>query len=336
MRTSAGHSLFSLTACSLLLALASAANPVSAAAGLERIRDIPLPGNPTRWDYMAFDPVRQQLVIAHLGDSQVVVVNPREGKVIGTVGDIRDVHGVLAVPESKRFYATATGSNELVAIDAQTLQVLGRAPTGRYPDGLAYAPFAQKIYVSDAHGKSETVIDARTHQRIATIPLGGSVGNTQYDSETQHIFVNVQGRRELVEIEPKTDRIVKRIRLPGAEGNHGLLIDAKRRLAFIACEGNDRLLVLNLETSSVASTFPVAGEPDVLAYDGQQGLLYVATERGTVYLFKVDDDGVRPAGEAAIGMNAHTIAVDPDRHEAYLPLNLPDGKAVLRVMRPVR
>ena len=302
-----------------------------ALAGLKIVKDIPLPGQPTRWDYMSFDPVRQQLAIAHLGDSTVVVVNPGEGKVVGTISGISDVHGVLAVPESGRIYATATGSNQVVVIDAQTFQIIARVPTGRYPDGLAYAPNSQKVYVSDAHGQSETVIDARTNRRIATIPLGGSVGNTQYDSETQHIFVNGQGRHELVEIDPATDKIVQRIPLPGAEGNHGLEIDTKRRLAFIACEGNDRLLVLDLKTKAVVSTFRVAGGPDVLAYDDKLGKLYVASEGGTVYLFSVDDRGVRSAGEMAIGMNAHTIAVDPSSHEVYLPVNYPDGKALLKI-----
>ena len=317
-----------------LLAAICVAVAVPAFAGLELVRDIPLPGRATRWDYQSFDPVRKQLVIAHLGDSTVVVVDPGADRVIGTISGIRDVHGVLTVPGAGRIYATATGSNQLVTIDAQTLQVVARVPTGPYPDGLAYAPNVQKIYVSDAHGQSETVIDARTNQRIATIALGGSVGNTQYDSGTQHIFVNVQGKRELVEIDPDTDRIVWRIRLPGADGNHGLLIDARRRLAFIACEGNDRLLVLDLKSGKILSAFRVAGEPDVLAFDDEKSLLYVASEGGTVYLFSVDDRGIRPVGESAIGMNAHSIAVDPERHAVYLPLNRPDGKAVLRVMRP--
>ncbi len=318
----------------LLITVACLAVSAPVLAGLEAVRDIPLPGHPTRWDYMSFDPASKQLVMAHLGDSTVVVVNPGAGKVTGTISGIRDVHGVLAVPELNRFYATATGSNQLAVVDAKTLQVIARAPTGRYPDGLAYAPGAQKIYVSDAHGRSETVIDARTNQRIATILLGGSVGNTQYDSGTKHIFVNVQGRRELVEIDPGTDKIVQRIPLPGADGNHGLLIDAKRRLAFIACEGNDRLLVLNLESKEIIGKFDTPGGPDVLAYDPQPGMLYVASEGGPVYLFSVTDEGVQAAGEAQVGMNAHTIAVDPESHEVYLPLNRPDGKAVLRVMKP--
>lgn len=147
---------------------------------------------------------------------------------------------------------------------------------------MAYAPDAHTLYVSDETGETETVIDVRSSARIATIPLGGEVGNTRYDPVVRHIFVNVQSRRQLVEIDPATDRIITRIELPGARGNHGLLIDPKQRLAFIACEGNDKLLVLDMHAMRVTSSFDVSQDPDVLAFDPQLHLLYVAGEAGIV------------------------------------------------------
>ncbi|HVN43914.1 MAG TPA: hypothetical protein VMT66_01590 [Steroidobacteraceae bacterium] len=72
-----------------------------------------------------------------------------------------------------------------------------------------------------------------------------------YDPVTGHIFVNVQTRAELIEIDPLADRVIGRIALPGADGNHGLLIDPRQRLAFIACEGNHKLLVLDMRTRKV-------------------------------------------------------------------------------------
>jgi DNA-binding beta-propeller fold protein YncE len=190
------------------------------------------------------------------------------------------------------------------------------------------------VYVSDEFGKTQTVVDAQTNKRIATIPLGGEVGNTRYDPTSKHIFVNVQSTSELVEIDPATDKIVDRIPVPGADGNHGLFIEPTVRLAFIACEGNDKLIVMDLRTKKMVSEFAVPGKPDVLAYDAGLGLLYVASESETVYVFKVGQR-VTKVGEEKIGSNAHTVAVDPETHEVYLPLK-PTGKPpVLRIMRPL-
>jgi YVTN family beta-propeller protein len=151
-------------------------------------------------------------------------------------------------------------------------------PGGVYPDGMAYAPEVHKLYVSDEHGNMDTVIDVNTNSRVTTIPLGGEVGNTQYDPSSRHIFVNVQTLGKLAEIDPITDTVVGHIALPGADGNHGLLIEPLLRLAFVACEGNDRLLVVDLTTKTVVNPLTISRDPDVLAYDPGLGLLYVAGE----------------------------------------------------------
>ena len=303
---------------------------------LKTVADVPLPGRPTRWDYASLDPARHLLFLAHLGDSTVVVFYTQSDKVVTTIPGVSHVHGVLAVPALGRVYASATGSNELVAIDENTLKVLARAPAGIYPDGIAYAPGVGKLFVSDEQGKTDTVIDAATMQRITTIPLGGEVGNTQYDPVSRHIFANVQTRDELVEIDPVSDKIAARYALPGAKGNHGLLIDPADRLAFIACEGNDKLLVFDLRTTRVVASFAVGGDPDVLAWDGRSKLLYVASESGVVSLFQVKDREVKKLGEGWLGSNAHSVAVDAQSHRAYFPLRDVDGKSVLRITEPSR
>ncbi|RQT23675.1 YncE family protein [Burkholderia cepacia] len=301
---------------------------------LTHVADIPLPGRTTRFDYASLDTSRNLLFIAHLGDGEVVVFDTRASRVIARIGDVSSVHGVLAVPEFSRVYASATGTNEIVAIDASTLKIAARMPGGRYPDGMAYAPDVSKLYVSDEYGQTETVIDIRTNKRVATIPLDGEAGNTQYDPVSRHIFVNVQTRRQLVEIDPATDRLVGRFDLPGAKGNHGLLIDPRERLAFIACEGNDKLLVFNMRSKQVIQSFAVGGEPDVLAFDSTRSTLYVAGEDGVVSQFRFKAGTGEKIGEGRLGPNAHIVAVDPATHRSYFPLKGVDGKPVLRVMEP--
>ena len=302
---------------------------------LRLVGDYPLPGRATRWDYMSLDPGESRLFLAHLGDSSVVVVDTKTKTVVATINGIGEPHGVLAIPELGHVYVSATKTNEVVAIDATTLRVTARIPGGVYPDGMAYAPEVHKLYVSDEAGGTETVIDVRSNKRVATIRLGGEVGNTQYDSVSKRIFVNVQGTRELIEIDPSTDTVVQRTTLVGADGNHGLLIEPARRLAFIACEGNGKLFVMNLNTHKIVSRFGTGKGPDVLAYDAGLGLVYVASESGTVSQFKLSEQGLTKSGEGFVGPNAHVVAVDPATHEVYFPLKKVGRQPVLRVMKPV-
>jgi YVTN family beta-propeller protein len=217
---------------------------------------------------------------------------------------------------------------------SKPFKVTASVAGGVYPDGMAYVPGVHKLYVSDEHGATETVIDVRTNTRIASIPLGGEVGNSQYDPLTKHVFANVQTRGQLVEIDPATDRIVARIDLPGAEGNHGLLIEPRQRRAFIGCEDNHKLLVLDLDSRKLAASFEVGEEPDVLAYDPVLQYLYVAAESGIVSVFRAQSGEVSPISGLRVGPNAHVVAVDPDTHRSFFPLQNLRGQTVLRIMSP--
>ncbi len=329
-----------MTRCRLLLALIGvivelpAGGAFAAGLPLQSVADVPLGGNTTRLDYTSFDAERHLLFIAHLGDSAVIVFDTQARRVVTRIANVSKVHGVLAIPQLGKVYASATGTNEVVAIDDRSWQITARIPAGVYPDGMAYAPEVRKLYVSDEHGNTETVIDVDRNVRVATIPLGGEVGNSQYDAASKHVFANVQTRGDLVEIDPAADKIVGRTALPGAKGNHGLLIDSERQLAFVACEDNATLLVLDLRTRKIAASFGTGRDPDVLAFDPGLGLLYVASESGTTTLFGFEAGKVVRIGEAFSGPDAHVVAVDPGTHDVYLPLMNLDGATALRIVRP--
>lgn len=314
------------------------AAPVGASAaellGLRQVEDLPLPGEASRLDYQSLDPQAHRLYIAHLGASSVIVVDTERESVVGMIPDVSQVHGVLAVPDLKRVYASATGGNQIFTINATDLHIDARTAGGDYPDGLAYDPDDGKVFVSDEQGGTDTVISTTTNQRIAMIQLGGEAGNTQYDPGSHRILTAVQTRNQLVAIDPRGDRITQRYDLPGCKHPHGLLIDEPSRLAFIACDENATLLVFDLRSSRVTATQTVGGDPDVLAFDGGLHRLYVAAESGVLTIFRVQGTGVQKLAQGFLAPRAHTIAVDQETHRVFLPLENIDGMPVLRIMEP--
>ena len=301
---------------------------------LKVVIDVPLTGGPTRLDYQSLDSANGRLYIAHLGSDLMTVFDVNKQSVVGDVKDLKKVHGVLAVPELHRIYASATGTNELAVINDQSLAIVARAPAGDYPDGIAYASKENKLYVSDLHGKSDTVIDAKTNQRLTTIELGGGAGNSQYDARSDRIFVTVDGREELAEIDPTTDQVAARYPLTGCKGSHGLLIDSENRIAFAACEENSKLVVFDLQSKKVTATLAVGVDPDVLAFDSVLRRLYVSAESGNIAIFDEQDRGLKEVFKGFFAANAHTAAVDSRTHRVYWPLQNVGGKPVLRITAP--
>jgi DNA-binding beta-propeller fold protein YncE len=301
---------------------------------LTRVKDVPLPGGATRFDYQSFDPTTNRLYLSHMGDGDVVVVDTQADKVVANVRGLPTVTGVLVVPSLKALYASVTGNHEIAVIDTEKLAVTKRIPDGKFPDGLAYSPDTHRLFISDESGGVETVIDVRSNERIDTIKMGGEVGNTQYDPVSHLVYACVQTRNDFVEINPETDKIQARYPLPGAEHPHGFYIDDQHSKAYIACEGNNKLIVFNLKTHAVEATFPLGNGPDVLAFDRELQILYVACESGVVSMFKYLDDQLRKIGDTDVGPNSHSVSVDQKTHKIYFPLKNVNGTPLLRIMSP--
>ncbi len=299
-------------------------------ASFATVRDVPLPGDTSRFDYVTLEPISHRLFIAHLGAGTVPVYDIGTATIVGEVQNVPGVHGTLAVPELGRVYASATGSNQIAVIDPQTLSVVATIPGGDYPDGIAYDSEVGKLYVSDEIGGTDTVIDTASNQVVATISLGGEVGNTQFDANAHRVVAAVQTRNQVLTIDPQTDQVTGRYDTPGCDHPHGLQISPDRPLAFVACEGNAKLVVMDLGTMLVTESYDVGSVPDVLAFDAPRRVLYVAAESGPATAFTETDTGLAPLAQNDVGPNAHSMAVDPDTGHVYFPLANFGGQPILR------
>ena len=317
----------------LSLVTSASGSDASEQSPLKKVADIPLPGKAVRFDYQSLDTSQGRLYIAHMNANQLVVFDTRKREVVANLDGFPSVHGVWAVPELGRVYASTTGEHTVSVVDMATLKTLARVGSIKYPDGIAYAPDRRRIFVSDEHGDADAVIDTKTNSLVTTIPLGGGAGNTVYDSDSGHILVAVHEKNELVSIDPSTATIIGRYTVAGIEHPHGVSLDVPQRLAFVAGEENHKLAVVDLTNMKVLATYPVGQDPDVLAFDPGLKLLYVSAESGHVTVFR--EQGKTLVSEGGFFMpHAHTVCVDPDTHLVYFPLQDIDGHPILRIMEP--
>jgi DNA-binding beta-propeller fold protein YncE len=275
-------------------------------APLKQVADVPLPGPAVRFDYQSLDISQGRLYIAHMNANQLVVFDTKKRVVIANLDGFPSVHGVWAVPELGRVYASVTGEHKVAAVDMATLKTIAKVGPINYPDGIAYAPGSKRVFVSDEHGDADAVIDTKTNSLVTSIPLGGGAGNTVYDSGSGHILVAVQEKNELVTIDPATAKIIGRYAMSGIKGPHGIALDVAGRLAFVAGEENHKLAVVDLTIMKVLATHSVGEDPDVLAFDPGLKRLYVSAESGNVTVFR--EQGKTLVSEGGFFMPyAHTV-----------------------------
>jgi DNA-binding beta-propeller fold protein YncE len=305
---------------------------------LVRVQDIDLPGGATRFDYQDIDPALGRLVVAHMNDGAVVVIDLARGVVLEEIRDVPTARGVAVADEAGLIFVTSS-PNQLVLIDHESLEVVARVETGRGPDGVGWDPVDRIVGVSDqGDGAISLIADAGRGKRTQ-IALGSETGNVAFDPARHWFWITVvvgSGRSDqLVAIDPVSTEIKQRIDLPGCEGAHGLRIHPDGGSAFIACEDNDQLARVTLDGDHAIAMGPTGAGPDVLSIDPKLGWLYVAAESGDLAVFDIAGSGIARVGRDHPGDHAHSVAVDPATHRTYFPLMKgPRSTPVLRVMQP--
>lgn len=305
-------------------------------------------------------------------DGNIVVFDTVQQKVIALL-NIPQVAGVVIAPDLRKVYAADANDNIIYVISEDTLHYAPIAlQDNDSPDGLAYDQTDHLIFVSnpgtpptpdtnviERKNQNETIIDALTDKVVARIGLGvdgqwgDDVGHVKYDPGLHRAFVSVQqladpnsvnqnlipppGTAWLVEINPVKRQIVTRMKLPyGCITPHGMAIDTGLHLAYIACVDEDppSLIRIDLQTMQpiAESPWPVALKPDIVVLDHPLHLVFVACGAG-ISIFQENGQALRWLGTYGFGINTHSIAINEQTQEIYLPLVKAGNRPVLRILR---
>jgi len=300
---------------------------------LKKVTEFDLPGPAgKRFDYLTIAADDHYLLSAHLAAGQMYVIDLRTNQVVATVVDTPGAEGVEYVPELKKAYTSNAYDNTIGVVDLRQMKVIKKIPTAAKPDGSAYAAPFHKLYVSDERGKAEAIVDVRTDTIVKTLRFDSETGMPQYDPVAKKVYVNLQDKNIFAVIDPSTDEVVGRYAVGQCRGNHGMALDAEHRRAFLSCEENDLMTVLNLETNQPIAFLPMASGADVIKFDAGLKRIYVACSSGAISVFKMDDpEHYRKLEDFPVQKKVHSLAVDQETHRVYAPEQEADGKAVARM-----
>ena len=326
------------TWCALLIGVAAAitaevftssgAAPPADRPALRKVAEFDLPGPPgKRFDYLAIDEDDNYLLSAHLGAGLLHVIDLRANTVVATVSDLPGVEGIAYIAEGRKVYTANWWENKIGVVDLARFAVIKKMPTEDKPDGIAYAAPFHKVYVSNERAKAESVIDVSTDTIVKVLRFDSETGVPQYDPVARKLYVNLQDRNTLAVIDPATDSVVETYRVDGCRENHGMAIDAERRRAFLSCEGNDTLTVLDLDTHQSIAHLPLAKGADVVMFDPRLGRVYVACSSGAISVFQMDDPAhFRKLPDVPVEPKIHSLAVDRRTRRVYAPAEQEKGR----------
>jgi DNA-binding beta-propeller fold protein YncE len=313
------------------------AKPVGAHLPLVLEAEVALPGAAARFDYQDIDATLGHLVIAHMNDDAVLIVNLKDGSTAARLSHIQQPRGVCVAAEIGVIFVTSA-ANQLILIDHASLTELARVRTGRGPDGVAWDATDHVVGVSDQRDGALSLIADAGHGKRTQLRLGTEAGNVAFDRVRGWFWVTVVGPQapdRLVAVDPVAQTIVRTVPLPGCHGAHGLRVHPDGKSAFIACEANALLVRVELDSPHAIASATTGRDPDVLDIDPGLGWLYVAAETGELTVFDIRQARVVSIGRDRPGDRTHSVAIDVSTHRVFFPVARgTHGSPVLRIMRP--
>src|SRR5215470_2708901 len=159
----------------------------------------PVPGN-GGFDYVTIDSTNRRLYLSH--GTQVDVIDPDTGKLIGTITDTPGVHGVALANEFKHGFTSNGRENKVSMFDPTTLQLINKIDVGKGPDGIYYDPETKRVFTNNHGSHDISAIDANSGAVVGTVKAEGD--GEQAVIADHLIYVNSEDTNEVVAFDPKT------------------------------------------------------------------------------------------------------------------------------------
>jgi DNA-binding beta-propeller fold protein YncE len=333
-----GFTIVLMAACILFFGLKRfhvTSGAVAAGPTLKQVATIDLPGPPgKRFDYLTIDYDDGYLLSAHLGAGLLYIIDLKSNKVVKAIPDVPGVEGVEYVPELKKIYTSDWLEKKIGVIDLRQGKIIAKLPARQKPDGSVYAAPFHKLYVSDERADAEIVVDVQSDKIVNTLNFKSETGMPQYDPVAKLVYLNLQQLDTMTVIDPATDRIVTpAYDVHPCKGNHGMALDVEHRRAFLVCEDNNLMAVVDLEKHRVVTTLPIADGGDVIKYDPGLKRIYVACYSGAISVFHEDDaDHFIKLEDFPVQPKVHSLAVEEHTHRVYVPEQEENGKPAARMI----
>jgi YVTN family beta-propeller protein len=275
----------------------------------------PAPGGKEYWDYITFDASTRRLYVSH--NTEVKIVDADRGEIIGSIADLKRVHGIALVPDLGRGFISDGGADEAVVFDLKTLKVAGHIKTGANPDCILYEPTSKHIFTMNGKSNSVSVIDPATSAVVATIPMGGRPEYAVADGKGM-IYDNIEDKDEVVVLDTRTNTVKAHWPIAPSAGATALEMDVQHRRLFIGGR-NKVLAVMDADSGKVLQTFPIGDGVDTNIFEPETGLLFTATREGTLHIFHEDTpDKFSVVETVKTEFGARNMALDAKTHRLFI------------------
>lgn len=224
-----------------------------------------------------------RLLVTAEGKRELVVADPRAGRVTSRISTGRDVsHMVAASPDGRRAYVSSLTNGVVTVVDLATGKVLQDVATGKGAEGIDVTPDGREIWVANRDANTISVIEAKTLKVVFTIRASEFPIRVKMTPDGTRALVSFTGSGDVGVFDVATRTESKRIpigrdavsstadrvfskRFGKSPAPVGILIAPDGKRAWVAATHADVIAVLDLDKLRVDDAWTAGREPDGLA-----------------------------------------------------------------------
>jgi DNA-binding beta-propeller fold protein YncE len=272
-------------------------------------------GGDGSWDYVVPDPAEHRVFIGR--QNRVMVVDTRDGKLLGEVTGIRGAHGAAVAAGTGHGFATSGDDSSVVMFDLKTYKVLGRAHAAEDADAIIFDGASNRVFTFNGDAHSSTVIEPVGGKLVTNIPLGGKpeYGASAGDGK---VYANITDNSEVVEIDAKALKVTRRWSTAPCKQPVAMAIDVAHHRLFSSCRSGV-MAVSDYAAGRVVATVPIGAGTDGAAYDPAAGDAFASNADGTLTVIHQDDaDTYHVVGSVRTEPASRNMGLDPTTHRLFV------------------
>ncbi len=276
-------------------------------------------------EHMELSPGGSVLAVGNIGAGTLSLISLSENRELARVEGLLEPHNLTFSPEGDYVFVANLGANHVSVVSVAEGKVVKEIPVAE-PTPLASAadqgsaeyqgiinvtrtPDGRLGFAAHGEGNVLAVLDLRTKKTVKTLTLGELPWRAYSTADGRYMLVPNNGDRTVSVISTATLEVVAT--LPGAADMTGINTGWFETTAFVISRGEDKAVILDLETMRPAGEIALPGTPEtgVTTPDGRK--LYVALSeadkvavidiRARKVIKLIDGVGEEPWGATMVG-----------------------------------
>ena len=245
---------------------------------------IPLGDVRGRIDHMAADINRRRLFVAELGNNTVGIVDLGQGKVLQTLGGLKEPQGVAYLPSADTLFIANGGDGSVRLFQGPNYTANGRIDLGEDADNVRVDPSNQHVVVGYGDG-ALAVIDGAARNKVGEVRLPAHPEGFQLDSATGRAYANIPNAHGMAVVDLPARKAVAIWPASGASANFPMAIENDSSHVLAIFRNPPKVGVFDKRDGSLIRMVDTCGDADDLFVDSKRHRVYVSCGAGVIDIF---------------------------------------------------